>query len=108
MQAALEDYADLKKKYYGRAAFDFGEGSLNVFGYTLLEGNDTTGAIQVFKLNAETFPESSNVWDNLAEGYLKAGDVRKAQENYEKALSLDPANQSAKEALKKLKDSQPK
>ena len=108
LQAALENYADLKKKYYGRAAFDFGEGSLNVFGYTLLEGNDTTGAIQVFKLNAETFPESSNVWDSLAEGYLKAGDVRKAQENYEKALSLDPANQSAKEALKKLKDSQPK
>src|SRR5580704_16875114 len=30
LQAALDDYADLKKKYYGRAAFDFGEGSLNV------------------------------------------------------------------------------
>jgi len=37
LQAALDDYADLKKKYYGRAAFDFGEGSLNVLGYTLLE-----------------------------------------------------------------------
>jgi len=104
-QAALDDYADLKKKYYGRAAFDFGEGSLNVFGYTLLEGNDTTGAIQVFKLNSETFPESPNVWDSLAAGYLKAGDVKKAQENYEKVLSLDPANQNAKEALKKIKDS---
>lgn len=108
LQAALDDYADLKKKYYGRAAFDFGESSLNVFGYTLLEGNDTAGAIQVFKLNAATFPDSSNVWDSLAEGYLKAGDVKKAQENYEKALSLDPANQSAKEALKKIKDAQPK
>ena len=105
LQAALDDYADLKKRYYGRAAFDFGEGSLNVFGYTLLEGNDTAGAIQVFKLNAEAFPESSNVWDSLAEGYLKAGDVKKAQENYEKALSLDPTNQSAKEALKKIKAS---
>lgn len=108
LQAALDDYADLKKKYYGRAAFDFGEGSLSVFGYTLLEGNDTAGAIKVFHLNAETFPDSSNVWDSLAEGYLKAGDVKKAQENYEKALSLDPANQSAKEALKKIKESQQK
>ena len=106
LQAALDDYADLKKKYYGRAAFDFGEGSLNVFGYTLLEDKDTAGAIKVFQLNAETFPESSNVWDSLGEGYLKAGDLKKAQENYEKALSLDPANQSAKEALKKL-NSQP-
>src|SRR5215469_10098178 len=77
LQAALDDYAELKKKYYGRAAFDFGEPSLNVFGYTLLEGNDTTGAIQVFKLNAATFPDSSNVWDSLAEGYWKAGDVKK-------------------------------
>jgi tetratricopeptide (TPR) repeat protein len=108
LQAALDDYADVKKKYYGRAAFDFGEGSLNVFGYALLESNDTAGAIQVFKLNAETFPDSANVWDSLAEGYLKAGELKKAQENYEKSLSLDPANQGAKDALKKIKDAQQK
>ena len=108
LQAALDDYSDLKKKFYGRAAFDFGEASLNVFGYTLLENNDIAGAIQVFRLNAETFPDSSNVWDSLAEGYLKAGDIKKAQENYEKALSLDPDNQGAKDALKKIKESPPK
>ena len=108
LQAALDDYADLKKKYYGRAAFDFGEGSLNAFAYALLENNDNAGAIQVFKMNAELFPESANVWDSLAEGYLKAGDLKKAQENYEKALNLDPANQGAKDALKKIKDSQQK
>jgi tetratricopeptide (TPR) repeat protein len=107
LQAALDDYADLKKKYYGRAAFDFGEASLNAFGYALLESNDTSGAIRVFTLNAQTFPDSGNVWDSLAEGYLKAGDAKKAQEYYEKALSLDPANRGAKEALKKLKESQP-
>ena len=72
------------------------------------ENNDTGGAIQVFKLNAEMFPDSSNVWDSLAEGYLKAGNVKKAQQNYEKALSFDPANQSAKDALQKIKESQPK
>lgn len=108
LEAALDDYAELKKKYYGRAAFDFGEGSLNVFGYTLLENNDTAGAIQVFKLNAETFPDSSNAFESLAEGYSKAGDVRKAQENYEKALHLDATNEAAKEALKKIKQPQQK
>ena len=108
LQTALDDYADLKKKYYGRAAFDFGEASLNVFGYTLLESKDTAGAIQVFKLNAEAFPDSSNVWGSLAEGYWKAGDVKKAVENYEKALSLDPANQSAKDALRRIKESKQK
>jgi tetratricopeptide (TPR) repeat protein len=107
LQAALDDYSDLKKKYYGRAAFDFGEGSLNVFGYSLLENNDIAGAIQVFKLNADMFSDSANVWDSLAEGYMKAGDIRKAQENYEKALKLDPANQSAKDALERIKHAQP-
>lgn len=38
----------------------------------------------MFKLNAETFPQSENVWDSLAEAYMKAGDVKKAEENYEK------------------------
>ncbi len=105
LQAALDDYADLKKKFYGRSAYDFGEGSLNSFGYTLLEGKDVPGAIQVFKLNANTFPESAKVWDSLAEAYMKSGDPKNAQLNYEKALTLDPTNQSAKEMLKKLKES---
>jgi tetratricopeptide (TPR) repeat protein len=104
LKAALDDYADLKKKFYGRSAYDFGEGSLNALGYTLLEGKDAPGAVQVFKLNADTFPESANVWDSLAEAYMKSGDPKNAQLNYEKALTLDPANQNAKEMLKKLKE----
>lgn len=107
LQVALDDYSELKKKYYGRAAYDFGEGSLNVFGYSLLESNDFAGAIQVFKLNADMFSDSANAWDSLAEGYVKAGDAKKAQENYERALKLDPANSSAKEGLEKIKGAQP-
>src|SRR6266481_1959145 len=104
LKAALDDYAELKKKFYGRAAYDFGEGSLNVFGYDLLEKKDTAGAIQVFKLNADSFPGSGNVWDSLAEAYMKSGDLKKAQETYEKVLVLDPANENAKEMLKKIKE----
>src|SRR6266851_8838660 len=104
LKAALDDYTDLKKKFYGRAAYDFGEGSLNVFGYDLLEKKDFAGAIQIFKLNTELFPESANVWDSLAEGYMKSGDLKKAQETYEKVLVLDPANENAKEMLKKIKE----
>jgi hypothetical protein len=36
------------------------------------------------------------------------GDFKKAQENYEKSLGLDPTNQNAKDALKKIKESQQK
>lgn len=104
IKAALDYYEDLKKKCYGRGAYDFGENSLNNLGYEILEKNDATSAIQVFQLNAELYPQSGNVWDSLAEAYMKSGDLKKAQENYEKALTLDPKNDNAKEMLKKIKE----
>jgi tetratricopeptide (TPR) repeat protein len=106
LKAALDDYSDLKKRFYGRSAYDFGEGSLNAFGNNVMQNKDAAGAIQVFKLNSETFPDSANVWDSLAEAYMKSGDTKNAQQNYEKALTLDPNNQNAKGMLKKLKEPQ--
>ena len=106
IKAALEYYSDLKRKYYDRGAYDFGEDSLNNFGYEILEKNDPTSAIQVFQLNAEVYPQSGNVWDSLAEAYMKSGDKKKAQENYEKALMLNPKDNDAKEMLKKIKESE--
>src|SRR5215469_2092048 len=103
IKAALDYYGDLKKKFYSRGAYDFGEDSLNSFGYEILGKNDAVSAIQAFQLNAELYPQSGNVWDSLAEAYMKSGDIKKAQENYEKALTLDPSNESAKEKLKKIK-----
>jgi tetratricopeptide (TPR) repeat protein len=107
IQPALDYYAELKKKYYGRGPYDFGERSLNAFGYQLLE-KDVPAAIQVLALNAETFPQSGNVWDSLAEAYLKAGDVKKAKENYEKSLTFDPTNENAKAALQKIGEAKEK
>jgi hypothetical protein len=105
IQGVLEKYAELKKKFYGRGAYDFGENSLNGYGYALLEQKDTAAALQVFQLNAAEYPQSGNVWDSLAEAYLKAGDTKKAEENYAKSVALDPKNENAKEMLKKIKES---
>jgi len=104
IKSVVEHYADLKKKYYNRGAYDFGERALNEFGYEVLEKNDATGAIEVFKLNAGEYPQSGNVWNSLAEGYMKAGDMKLAEENFEKALSLDPTDESSKEMLKKIRE----
>lgn len=108
IKAALDYYDDLKKKYYSRGAYDFGEDSLNIFGYEILEKNDAASAIQIFQINAELYPQSGNVWDSLAEAYMKSGDMKKAQENYEKAVTLDPKNDKAKEMLKKIKETKDK
>jgi tetratricopeptide (TPR) repeat protein len=102
IQATLDRYTELKTKFYGRGSYDFGENSLNAFGYELLE-KDVASAVQIFKLNAREFPDSWNVWDSLGESCAKAGDVKSAKENYEKSLAINPDNKNAREALARLK-----
>lgn len=101
IDAALNHYQELKKNYYERGAYDFSERSLNNFGYELLE-KDNASALRVFTLNTQVFPKSSNVWDSLAEAYLKRGDSKTARRHYKTALKLDPKNESARQNLEKL------
>ncbi len=101
IETALVTYDDLKERFYGRGAYDFGEGALNEFGYEVLE-KDAVEAIKVFEMNAEAFPESANVWDSLGEAYMKAGDNEKAITYYKKSLELNPRNDNAREMLQKL------
>ncbi len=100
---ALVHYASLKKDFYGRGAYDFGEGALNEFGYEVLRAKDVTGAIRVFELNAESFPESANVWDSVGEAYLASGDTLNAIASYEKSLLLEPKNRNAEQILNSIK-----
>ena len=105
LDSALTLYAQLKKRYYGTGPYNFGEMSLNNFGYELLANNDVAGSLRVLTLNAEEFPGSANVWDSLAEAYMKAGDMTKAEEYYEKSLKLDADNDNARNMLKKIRES---
>lgn len=103
LDSALMHYADLKTEYYGRGAYDFGENALNEFGYEILGNDDIEGAIAVFALNTEAFPESGNVWDSLAEAYMESGNKESAIKYYEKSLELNPDNQNARDMLVELK-----
>ena len=107
MKAALNRYAELKTKFFGSGAYDFGERGLLVFGYEVLGRRGFPGAIEVFKMNAELFPGSANVWDSLGEAYTKAGNNGLAQQAYSRSLAINPENQSAKDALEKLKQGKP-
>ena len=69
------------------------EADVNNLGYQFLGGGKVDDAIEVFKKNTELYPDSWNVWDSLAEGYMNNGDKQLAIENYNKALSMAPENQ---------------
>lgn len=61
-------------------------------------------AIEIFKLNVEAYPEASNPYDSLGEGYMLNGDKELAIKNYKKSLELNPDNTNAVEMLKKLEN----
>jgi tetratricopeptide (TPR) repeat protein len=99
---ALTHYDSLKTAFYGRGAYDFGEGSLNGLGYEALNAGDAAGAVRIFSVNKDLFPESGNTWDSLGEAYLESGDRAKAREAYTKSLELDPENENARAVLRTL------
>jgi CubicO group peptidase (beta-lactamase class C family) len=79
------------------------EAEINRLGYHALNvWRDVVGAIEVFKLNVLTFPESANVYDSLGEAYLAQGDTIRARVNYRRSLELDPGNSNAADVLSRI------
>ena len=101
IDAALEQYRELKAA--NDPTYNFNEGQLNALGYRLIRAKKFSEGIRIFQLNVESFPRSSNAYDSLAEGYLRAGDRSEAIANYEKALQLNPKNANSKVMLQRLR-----
>ncbi|NNF42593.1 MAG: hypothetical protein HKN62_06020 [Phycisphaerales bacterium] len=69
--------------------FDF-EAAANQVGYQLMNDQMIDQAIWLLRLNTRLFPESANAWDSLAEAHWKGGQMERAVELYNKAISMDP------------------
>ncbi len=80
----------------------FDENNVIGMGYNLLAERKYQSAIILFKLIVLAYPQSSNAYDSLAEGYMLIGNREQAVENYNKSLALNPKNTNAKEKLKEL------
>lgn len=82
--------------------YDLNENEMNQIGYKLMGSDKIEEALQVFKLNVEAFPKSSNVYDSYGEAFMKLGKNDQAIENYKKSIELNPGNQGGIDMLKKL------
>ena len=100
IEDGINKYQELKEKTSDE--YFLSESSFNVLGYRLLNKEKFAEAIKIFKLNAEVYPESSNVYDSLGEAYMKNGDTEFAVSNYRKSLELNPNNENAKKMLEEL------
>ncbi len=100
VHAAIDQFHQLAATQHD--AYDFSENELVTLGYRLLHTQKITGAIEIFKLSVEAYPQSYNTYDSLAEAYMDHGDRDLAIQNYRKSLDLNPANTNATKMLQKL------
>lgn len=85
-------------------SFEIPEGNLNTLGLQLVfNPNTSLQGINVFLLATELYPNSANLYDSLAEGYLFNGNEEKAIESFEKSLELNPQNQHAISRLRQIR-----
>jgi tetratricopeptide (TPR) repeat protein len=100
VNAAVEYFSQRRKSEPDIILFD--ERELNFLGYKFLQDRKLNDAIELFKLNTITYPESWNTYDSLGEAYLKNGQNELAIENYKRSLELNPNNTNALEILKTI------
>ena len=105
MDAAVKQYHHLYQTK--KDQFNFNEGELNNLGLRLLSAKMGKQAIEIFKLNAESYPNSSNAFNSLAESYFLDGDKDLALQNFEKSAKLNPKNTYATLMIQKLKAATP-
>lgn len=96
-QKAKNGYLELRKQDSTKVYIE--EGVVNRMGYALLRDKKFDDAIAVLEMNVALFPESDNVYDSLADAYLRKGDSLQAFTNYKKAYELNTGNKRAKEFL---------
>lgn len=102
IDSTVAKYQALRTRFYGRNAYDFGEGALVDFGTSLSEKGKHEDAIRIMKLNVEQNPNSSRAQEGLGEAYAAAGQKDAAIEAFKKAVELDPKNQRAEHRIHDL------
>jgi len=81
---------------------DWNDQMLTSLAKGLLESGRIESAIRMFTLNASLHPNSAKAYEQLGDAYMRQYCRSHAILNYNKALSLDPNNERAREMLKRL------
>ncbi len=102
IEAMRARYAELRERYFGMGAYNFGTNTLEGVARSL-QNDNPEAAMAVTEMNLEHYPESAQSW--LTKGILHqaAGENEAAIAAFERSLELAPANPVATERLEQLK-----
>ena len=95
-------YRALRARYFGRAAYDFGEPSLNIAAFRLGRAGKYDEAFAMLRLNEEQFPGSSNLAVFRGNITLMKGDTAGAIAAFREAVRRDSTNGEAQGRLRQL------
>lgn len=101
--SAIALYRALRTRYYGSAAYDFSEPSLNEAANEVVRLEQRPAAIALLKLNLEFYPQSVPTLGALATQSVAVGDTAAAVEALNKALAIQPNNQQMRAMLGRLR-----
>jgi hypothetical protein len=102
VDSASRAYRSLRERYYGRAAYDFGEPTLDVAALRLAHDGKYTEAFAILRLNEEQFPASANAATFRGNISLMKGDTAAAIAAFREAVKRDSTNGEARGRLRQL------
>lgn len=100
--SAVRAYRGLRERYYGRDAYDFGEGSLNTAAFRLGNAKKFDEAFAMLRLNEELYPNSSGMYVFRGNINLMKSDTATAEAAFREAVRRDPTNAEAKGRLQAI------
>ena len=100
--AAIAQYWDLRKQFYGRAAYDFGDVTLITVAQRLTN-DKPDDALKFLEINTQFFPGSARTFQAMSAAHMKKNDKADAIKDLEKAAAADPQNPQLKRQLDQLK-----
>lgn len=107
IEGAMQRYKELRGKYYGSGAYDFGPGSLSGLAEWLArDRKDLDGAISIMRFSIDRDPLVADSYVLLSTFQTSKGDKAAAIESLSHALELDPENRRAQDLLKGLQSGQ--
>ena len=102
--STLAKYENLRKEYYGSAAYDFSEWSLiSIAEDWSKDPKNADAALALLNTNLAYYPESAGTYARIAETYLVKGDRDQAMANFDKALALAPDDPWLKRRVESVK-----
>ncbi|MDX1577199.1 MAG: c-type cytochrome [Gemmatimonadota bacterium] len=106
-EAAVAKYRELRERYYGRAAYDFGSGQLNEVAETLAGREAYDEALAIIRLNIEHHPDEA--FPNFIEAQvrIRMEDREGAIRALERAVELEPETPFFRSQLERLREPDP-